>query len=198
MSEEERSLAEINEAPAPVEPAIVDTTVEPTPENFDLDAWVEGVRPTRKSVKLYPSAHLVARMEELAVEIDNTPEDVNIDGLIDEFYQAKRQFHAGVWFTIEQRSSEWVQKFRKDMAKRHNLKDDEDKDAATISLYQMAEQIIQPQGVTYNHLRKLQANNEGELAKLIGALQRVNQQLAETNGVMTRDFSERRSAPDPG
>lgn len=190
---EERSLADVQADPEVVEPSLVDTTVEPTPENFDLDAWIDGVRPTRKSVKLYPSAHLVARMEELAVEIDNADDDDNVDHLIDEFEQAREQFKDGVWFTVEQRASEWQRQFRKDLAKRHNLKDDTDHDAETISLYQLAAQLVQPEGVTFNQLRKLQQSNEGELAKLINAMIIANRDVAEQSGVLRRDFSERRS-----
>lgn len=195
---EERSLADLADNPVPeAETSLVDTTVTPVPEDFDLDAWLDGVRPQRRSVKLYPQADLVARMEEIADKIDNTPsyeESEELDALIDEFDQLKAQFKDGVWFTVEQRSTEWVENFRKRLAKTHNLKDDPAKDAELISTYQIAEQIIQPQGVTFNHLRKLQAANEAEYVKLITATQLVNQMLAEKAGVLDRDFSGRRSA----
>ena len=202
MSEEERSLGDVLQVD---ESAIVDSSVTPVPEDFDLDAWLDGVRPTRRSVKLYPNAHLVARLEEIADRIDNTPDGENVDALIDEFEQVKAQLQSGVWFTVEKRSSEWVAQFQKDLAKRLNLdlsrKGDgtakNPKDSTTVSLHQLAAQIVSPEGVTYNHLRKLVDHNEGEAIKLLNAMESANNTLAEGAGVLDRDFSERRSASTP-
>lgn len=193
---EERSLADVSATVEVEDDLTVDSSVTPTPEDFDLDSWIEGVRPTRKSIKLFPHANLIARMEQIADQIDNAPPGEDVDELISEFEQAKAEFKTGVWFTIEQRSQEWVDNFRKRKAKDLKITD-EGSDAALISIYQMAEQIVQPADVTFNHLRTLQKSNEGEFAKLVDTLQKTNQVLAEKNGVLDRDFSERRSGTTP-
>lgn len=199
MSNEERSLGEPTSEGRygdfeGQELAIADTSVQPTPENFDMDAWLQGVRPTRRSVKLYPKAHLIARMEELAVEIQDAPEDANVDDKIDEFDALKAQFNEGVWFTVEKRTQEWVEKFRKDVRKRLNLKPDKEEDLAVVVSYQLVEQIIEPAGITFNQLRALRAANEGEFNKLVAAMTLCNEQLAEKASVLDADFSARRSA----
>lgn len=189
---EEKSLADVSATVQVEDDLTVDTTVEPTPEDFDLDAWIAGVRPTRKAIKLFPHANLIARMEQLAQQIDDAGPADDVDPLIDQFEQAKADFKTGVWFVLEQRSQEWVDSFRKRKAKDLKLAD-EGANAALISIYQIAEQIVQPEDVTFNHLRTLQRSNEGEFAKLIDTLAKTNQTLAERSGVLDRDFSERRS-----
>lgn len=191
MSNEERSLGDV--LPESQEVKSVDTTVTPVPEDFDIDAWLSGVRPTRRSVKLYPQAHLVARLEQIAVEIDETPDGVNVDDLIDEFEQVKSQFREGVWFTVEARSQEWLDKIRKDLTKRLNLDPKKDSDVMIINLHILAEQIVSPAGWTYNRLKQLKAASEGEMAKLMDTCNKANSNLAESAGVLDRDFSVRRS-----
>lgn len=182
---DERSLADVPD---------VDSSPEVTPENFDLDGWLAGIRPTRRSVKLHAEGHLIARLEELAERIDAAPEGVDVDELIAEFERVRDQFNTGVWFTVEKRSSEWSKRFRKDLSKRHNLKpDDNEGDNIIATLHQLAEQIVTPTGITYQHLRDMLDANEGELNKLILTMTNANTQLAESAGVLTRDFSERRS-----
>lgn len=179
------------------ESLLVDTTVTPVADDFDLDAWLAGVRPTRRSVKLYPHAHLVARMEQIADTIEAAPKTQDVDDLIDEFEQLKTQFRDGIWFTLEKRSSEWQHRWRKDLCKRLNLREDKDEDLAIIVLHQIAEQIVSPPGVTYNQLRTLRETNEGECNKLMFTLTAVNQVVAEKAAVLDRDFSGRRSATTP-
>lgn len=193
---EERSLAD----PPREEPSTErDASPALNLTNFDLDAWVLGVRPTRRSVKLYPQADLVARMEQLADQIDSTPKDVDVDDLLAEFERLRTQFRDGVWFTVERRSSEWEKHFRTTTAKRLGMTLDKDgdpvgqDDTMTLVLHQMVEQIIGPPGVTYAHLRSLYEANEGELTKLLNTWQNVQRNLAESAGVLKRDFSGRRS-----
>lgn len=190
----ERSLGDVVET--------VDTTPTITPKDFSFDDFLNGVRPTRRSVKLYARGDLIARMDEIVFAIESAPEDENVDGLIDEFEQAKADFQNGQWFTVEKRSSEWAEQFRLDTEKRLGLKrvkdgDDEpalsDRDAATVTLHQLAQQIVTPTGVTYEQLRSLGDTNEGELSKLIYTMISVNRDLAQSAAVLTKDFSQRRS-----
>ena len=179
---------------------IVDSSVAVTLENFDIDEWIAGIRPTRRSVKLHPDAHLIARMEEIADRIDLTPDDQDVDALIEEFEQARRQVNDGMWFTLEKRSSEWIKTFRLKMLEQLGAHLDPDlgekvtrEHRLAVTLHQIAAQCVAPAGLTYEQIRRLVEANEGEATKLVLALDNVNTVLAEQAGVMDRDFSERRS-----
>ena len=181
----------------------VDVTPQPLPEDFDMATFLEGVRPTRHAVQLFPQAHLIAHLEQLASQIDAAASDADVDALVDEFDQVRDQFRTGIWFTVEKRSSEWVDDFRETTAKSLGLKkvrDDDDNeayvhaDALKVSMHQLAAQIVEPAGVTHADLRRLLDNNEGELSKLLMVMNLVNTQLAESSEVLKRDFSRRRSA----
>lgn len=175
----------------------VDVSPDVTPEDFDMNEWVAGVRPTRRSVRLFPNAHLIARMEDIARDIEAAAEDSNVDDLIDAYEQAKTDFLNGVTFTLEKRSSEWIENFRAELKARLKLKIDQDdsseKDVMTALLHQLAEQIVTPSGVTPENLRSLYEANEGELNKLIVAMTTVNASLAQSAKVLDLDFSQRRS-----
>jgi hypothetical protein len=189
----ERSLAEVVE---------IESTPPATPQDFDLAAFLGGVRPTRRSVQLHAHGHLIARLEQIAAQIDAAPQGADVDALIDEFEETKTRFKAGVWFTVEKRSSEWVDHFRaeqhKQMGHRKAKNDDGDEawsqaDELTVSLHQLAAQTVEPK-VTYEQLRQLLDDNEGELNKLMLCMINVNTRLAQASEVLTRDFSLRRSA----
>lgn len=200
MSSTERSLADQDLTPVQT----IDTTPVQTPADFSMAAFLEGVRPTRRSVQLFPQAHLIGRLEQLAARIEVTDDGPEVDALVDEFEQVKAQFRDGIWFTVEKRSSEWVDHFREATAKSLGIKnlsqDDEEAeystaDAITLALHQVAAQTVAPSGVTYEHLRQLLDTNEGEFRKLLQAMTEANKVLAENAQVLTRDFSLRRSAP---
>lgn len=182
---------------------IINTSPTVTPEDFDLVGFIAGVRPTRRSVQIFAQGHLISRLEQLAVQIQAAAEGVDVDDLIDEFEQTRDQFHAGVWFEIEKRSSEWVEKFRADKVKELGLvkkprvgggKPELDpKDTTTVTLHQVAEQIVTPAGMTYPLLMQMVEGNEGEVAKLMTCMSVANNDLAESAEVLTRDFSAKRS-----
>lgn len=191
---DERSLADVQ---------LVDSTPALTPQEFSFEDFINGVRPPRRSVLLFPRGDLIARLDEIATTIERAPETENVDGLIDEFERVKAEFEHGQWFTLEKRSSEWVEKFRLDAEKQLGMKrvkgeDDAEaglssEDLATITLHQLVEQIVVPSGVTYEQLRRLFDAAEGELSKLVYAMIEVNSKLAQQAEVLTRDFSQRRS-----
>lgn len=192
----ERSLADVAE-----QVQVVDASVPQTPESFDLEGWLQGVRPVRRSVKLLPNGHLVARLEQIVQQINDAGEDDNVDDLVDEFEQVKAKAHQGVWFTFEARSSEWVKKFRNDVSAQGNfkvrvddqglMKGDDDKINAVLD-HQIAAQIVEPSGVTAEQIIRLrQVSNEH--AKLVVCLAETNSSVVNSAEVMNRDFSARRS-----
>lgn len=196
MSNEERSLADAAEAQD--EPKVVDASLaEVSVEDFDVDAFLDGVRPTRRAVKLYQRADLVGPLEERVQELETAGEDPEQDEQVKALYA---QFHAsGKWFTVEKRSSEWERKFRKDTARALDITLDDDgnvsnaEDGLTLSLAQAAAQTIIPSGVTTEKLRKFWNTNQNEVAKLFMAVQLANQQTAEQSRVVAPDFSRKPS-----
>ena len=194
----ERSLADV--VPTP----IVNTSIKPTPEGFDLAEFVAGVRPTRRAVQIFPLGHLIAQLEEIEAQIDAAGDDDDVDDLVDEFERIRDQFRDGVWFEIEKRSAEWVKKFDKDVEKRLGLvrkpkgggmrPELSEDDLTTVTLHRLAAQIVTPDGMTYDLLTRMLEGNEGEVAKLMQCMTQANNELAESAEVLTRDFSARRSA----
>lgn len=184
----------------PQQDTSVDVPVQTNPEDFDFPAWLEGVRPTRRGVRLYSRADIIARLEHIADEIDAAPEDANVNDLIDEAERLQATWRDGiVWVVIEKRSSEWLDAFREEGAKRLGVTLNDkgevgDKDKATRLMFeQIAAQIVEPEGFTADHLERLYQANEGEVTKLLVTTRRVNNELAESAKVVTRDFSQRRS-----
>ena len=179
----------------------VDTTPpRPAPADFNLQAFIRGVRPTRRSVKLYPQADLVGQLEKLADRIEQLPDGPEVDALIDQAIQLQEIFHAGgVWWTVEKRSSEWVKNHREKTAAALGLASTETERAKMqLMLHQLAAQIVEPAGVTAEDLHALYEANEGEVSKLIVALTMVNEQVAEAAKVVSLDFSQRRSGRTGG
>ena len=178
---------------------IIDATEPPEVEDFDFDAWLAGVRPTRRSVKLYGRADLIGRMEEIAAQIEDAVGD-DAEDLIDEFETAKDAFDASArWFVVEARSPEWVDDFHRTRARAIGIKKGEpgERQKQQILLEQLAEQIVSPTGITPQALVTLLDRNAGELNKLIVAMTFANTSVAESAKVLTLDFSSRRPGGSP-
>ena len=157
-------------------------------DDFDFGSWLAGVRPTRRAVQLYARGDLVARLDELEGRIDAATDD-EADDLLEEFERLRAEFRDGRWFIVEARSPEWVEEYRK----RHTGKGKiSEAGQVQILIGQLAEQIVQPR-VTAEQLSTLYDRNPGELNKLVVAMTFANNQVAESAGSLTRDFSSRRS-----
>lgn len=157
-------------------------------DDFDFGSWLAGVRPTRRAVQLYARGDLVARLDELEGRIDAATDD-EVDELLEEFERLRAEFRDGRWFIVEARSPEWVEEYRKRATGKGKLSD---AGRIRIVVGQLAEQIVQPQ-VSAEQLAVLYDRNPGELNKLVVAMTFANNQVAETAGSLTRDFSSRRS-----
>ena len=170
----------------------------PSPEDFDIAGWLSGVRPTRRAVKLYARADVLARMEEISGTVADLPDD-EIDDLLAEFEQLREAFEASArWFVVEARSPEWVEDYQRTAKQAMGIKKDPgERQKVAILLGQLAEQIVTPEGVEVAHLERLHEVNAGELNKLVVAMTMANGQVAESAKVLTLDFSSRRSVRDP-
>lgn len=175
---EDRSLGEFE---------VVESDAPSNPADFDFAGWLAGFRATRRSVKLYGRADLIGEAERLLA-----------DGDTDGASKALDAFEAsGVWFTVEQRSAEWVSELRRGMAKAKRWKlDDEDNPVhdddsvqyhrnREMNLGQLAQQVVSPQ-VTAEQLAQMAESNENEVAKLLVCVNLANRQLGESAGFLQR------------
>lgn len=195
-------------APASIE--IRDTTQPLNVGTFDLEAFINGVRPTRRTVTLHMRGDLIGVMDRLGSLIEATPDGPEVDELIEQFEDAKAQFLAGVaHWTVEKRSTEWVNAQREACAKAAGIKLDKDGTAPDaesglhLLLDQIANQVVevngQPVEITANQLRKMYDANEGEVNKLVVAVENVNTKVAQSaKDVLSRDFSQRSSTGRSG
>lgn len=191
-----------------------DTSTPLTAAAFDLDAFLGGMRPTRRTVKLHERADLIGVMDELANRIESALETENVDDLIDQFVTARETFEAGVtYWTVEKRSSEWIKANRQDYARAHKINLDESDDAINPSegldllFNQLVGQIVEvkradgavaEQPVTAERIRAMYDANEGEVNKLAAALHDVTHAIAQSAKVLARDFSQRYSTSRSG
>lgn len=182
----------------------IDITVAPTVDDFDFQSWLEGVRPTRRAVRLYARADLIGRMEEIAgeaAEAENRGDSDALEALVDEMESLREAFDASArWFVVEARSPEWVDDFHRVRARDMGIKKGEpgERQKQQILLEQLAEQIVTPTGVTAEALAVMLDRAAGEVNKLIVAMTFANQQVADSAGVLKLDFSSRRPAVTPG
>lgn len=189
--------------------APVDVTPEVDVEDFDFEAFLSGVRATRRAVKVYARADLVAQMEEVAGGYRENMPAAAKKKILAEVTRLRDEFEAsGRWFVAEARSSEWVEKFREDATQRagdtgaldaeqDDLTPEQVKARQQVTLMQTAAQIVSPSGVTVDGLERLGQIAPAELNKVIAAVTFANRQSAGSAQVLTRDFSQGRSAKTP-
>ncbi len=184
-----------------------DTSPEVTPATLDSSAFLAGVRPTRRSVEIVERADLVGDMERLAqlyAEADEADDDEACERLATEFETVSAAFHSSKrWYTVEKRSSEWIEGFREKVITEYDLDPGawekraegatQKRARMTVLLHQLAAQIVSPSGTSADDLRALYEANEGELNKLLVAMEYANNRIAESAKVATPGFSLRRS-----
>ena len=180
----------------------IDTSITPTVEDFDLDAWLNGARPSRRSITLYSRGDLIGRLEEFVSLIELAEDDEQRQVIEIAAEKVQHEFLAsGQVFTLEGRSSEWVKAYREGCAKQLGLKlgvkTGTVKDETEYAMRMLAEQVVVPSGMTYEKLKRLSEIAEPEVLKLIAAQVAANTQAAATVGVVTRDFSQGRSGLTP-
>lgn len=146
-----------------------DTTV--TPETFDLAAWIAGVTPVQRTVTLYARGDLFADLSALESRYDEAKRAANVDDmrvLKAQMREVADQIRASALdITVQGRSAEWVQRFRKDM-------DERGVDGDQATLEQLAAQITAPTGLTVDMLATLRDRIEPQVVALVQAVATVN------------------------
>lgn len=179
MSDE--SLNEPTAKPADDE-SLAGTTVETAfgKVPFNLDQWVQGVLPTRRSVTVYQRPDLLAQIDELAAR-EAVARREDREALVEQAVALTGHLRAsGVQFVIEGRTSSWIIDHDKALTGR-GVKDDTD-----ILLHRLAAQIVEPAGVTFEHLKALAEVTEPQVIKLVEAMTAANSSAPQINPRFSR------------
>lgn len=144
-----------------------------TPETFDLAAWIAGVTPVQRTVTLYARGDLFADLSALETRYDEAKRSVNVDdmrALKEQMREVADQIRASALdITVQGRSAEWVQRFRKDC-------EDRGLDGDETTLEQLSSQITAPEGITPAMLATLRERIEPQVVALLQAAAAVNTQ----------------------
>lgn len=144
-----------------------------TPETFDLAAWIAGVTPVERTVTVYAHGHLFAVLSALESEYNEAKAAVNVDDMRDakdKMRTVANQIRASALdITVQGRSADWVQRFRKDC-------EDRGLDGDETTLEQLAAQVVTPEGITPAMLATLRDRVEPQVVALLQAVAAVNTQ----------------------
>ena len=194
---EERSIAE---------KATTEDSVAAERGPLSVDEFLSGVRAQRRSVRIRPNLHVLADMQRLVDEIDDSPEGADVDDLIDEYESARAVFEASERWVVEQRTPERRKHVRRQAAKVLGIDlredgetvegDDFDQSkAAQLEAHVIADHVVEPEGVTAEQVTALYEATPGEFQKIDFAIVQVMRVLDEDSAAgVLRDFSSRRSA----
>lgn len=183
---------------APVEPNL------PPPEDFNPDAWFSGVRATERSATLYQRGDLLADIEEteralqLAEAEDSddyalgdTPPVDALNARLEDLYQ--QLLDSGVTFRVQGRSAEWLEDVEKEV-KRSPATNGMSKAAKTAAANreQVARSIVQPEGITVEHLALLDQESGAQYRKLVGTFFQACSQAPQVTAPTSPSSSARR------
>ncbi|HEY4536436.1 MAG TPA: hypothetical protein VIG71_10795 [Enteractinococcus sp.] len=163
---------------------VVDITNDLTPEDFDFDAFVDGVRPGRRAVRVTMRADLAAEIDQIAIQAEAL-EDPNGDeaqALYDRFEQIQAQIVASQrMFVVEARSDHRGRQIIRQMEKQGITEPGKKATQAEIqewneevAIRRLADAIVIPSNVTVDGLKKLEERAPSEVNKLYGAMHQVN------------------------
>ena len=171
-----------------------------TPQDFDIDAWLEDAERPARSVTVYQKAGLIADLDALAVQIENAEADEAADlnyerglgeqsesqRLTSEYAKLAKQFHdSALTIRIEGRT---------DVEKHEILAAYKDL-TPTKAGYIVVSDAIQSPKITAAQLQKL-ADKLGEL-QFDRIIARFHEACTEIPTV-SADFLPKRSTPDDG
>lgn len=158
---------------------VEDITHDVTPEDFDFDAFVAGVRPGRRAVRVTMRADLAAEIDQIAIQADELDDHNGDDAqaLMARFEDIKAQIKASQrTFVVEGRSDNRREQIAKTLEKlghqKPGKKASEDEQKAynlELALHVLADAIVVPSNISVEGLRKLNNISDAEVNKLMGA-----------------------------
>ena len=189
---------------------IEDTSPDVQPEDFDPAAFLKGVRSQRRAVKIFTRPDLLAELEHVVNELDSLPAAAQNGKAAAELRKKGAQLQAdfigsGVWWELEERSEDWIERTQEqavadlgvDVEINHNAPLGDQgipgNVVRRIMIRQLQGQVVTPSGVTVDMLEEMYQRIPTEVFKLFTAMAVVNASQAQRSGLLTRDFSQRRS-----
>ena len=168
--------------------------------DITIDEWIEGVRGFRLPVTLItvndPDGSAAARLAEIEAIIDGLPDGPTVDALVDEAIELQGRVVSRHEFVLEQRSRERIEATRSAAMEAAGVKADEDwspDQLLDVTFRMLLDQIVSPEGVTVERLRRIYAAAPDQADLLADAMRRVNAGVASSKALL-RDFSKRSSA----
>ena len=177
---------------------------EPTldPATYDVAEYAGGIRPGRRRVTIQPRPDLYPDLQRLIEQINEAPEDADVDDLIDEFERLRSLMR--VEWVVERRSAEWTVEFYRQAAEdmgvamkngAHDVArgDFTEDHAAEVGMRCILAQTVETsdgRDWTLDDMRRLHEVAPEQVDVLADAVAKVNAGHAEA---LTLDFSRRRS-----
>jgi hypothetical protein len=166
-----------------------------TPQDFDLDAWLDDAERPARSVTVYQKAGLIADLDRLGEQINNADETEDVDGpsmgggvgnLRAEYQTIAQQFHdSALTIRLQGHNEDEKQKLA-----------DENKGLTATELgYIVIADAIQSPKVSAAQLKRL-AGKIGEAQ--FGQIPIAYHQASTEIPVVSADFLPKRSTPDDG
>jgi hypothetical protein len=163
-----------------------------TPQDFDIDAWLEDAERPARSVTVYQKAGLIAELDALAERIENA-EDEEVDGpsagggsLRSQYARLAKQFHdSALTIRIEGRS---------EAEKQEIAKANPDLNGAQMAYAVLADAITSPKFTPTQFERLVHKLGDAQYGRIIG---RFHEACTEIPSV-SADFLPSASTPDDG
>jgi hypothetical protein len=165
-----------------------------TPQEFDLDAWLDGADRPERSVTVYQRAGLIADLDRLAEQIRNADDD-EIDGpsmaggvglLRAEYAKVAKQFHDSA-LTVRVRS---VSQSEQSEIRDRNT----DLDERALGKLVLSDALVSPKA-TPEQVGKLERIlGDAQFSLIVGAWQ----QACRAVPAVSADFLPKRSTPGDG
>ena len=166
--------------------------------DITLDEWIEGVRGFRLPVTLItvndPDGSAAARLAEIEAIIDGLPDGPTVDALVDEAIELQGRVVSRRRFVLEQRSAERIEATRQNAMESVGVKQNSNwspSQVLDVTLMLILDQVVEPEGVTLEQLRRVHAAAPDQVDLLADGLKRANAGAAGSRSVV-RDFSARR------
>ena len=144
-------------------------TAQPTPETFDLTAWMEGLAPTKRACTIYARADLLAEKIRIAERAgqEATP-------LREQFLKLKSEVEASALDIVVRAWSQTRIKRNAQALKEEGITDPDE-----VGLHQIAQQIESPTGFGVDQLRKLNEISPQQASLIAATVVSANQGAVE-------------------
>ena len=193
-----------------VTPDVVDVDVVKDAASFNVGAWIDGVRPLRRAVRviLGNDVDALVELQKVSDELSRMQDDdPDVDDLIDRAVELQ-EIMRGQWVVVEARGPEWVRANGLRLMERLGIEkpdpekldgqSDEDvrklvESNRVLLAHMCAAQIVEPR-LSGDDLVKLDTARRSEMDKIIQVVASINSVGAAGDPVMSVDFSRLRSA----